>query len=255
MAFGSRFISEGEVFDYLPESVLPRVKNVAEFAGLFALERWLCNCDSRQAVFCRPKSKRKFRAHFIDFGYCFNAKEWNFTDSPLRGICAKTDVYRNITGWHSFEPWLSGIESFPLIELRAIAEELPPEWIDPDLVKDLVDRIESRRNRLRELIAKSSQVHTQPIQPMDRGKAMTLKFWKYLVTNCNGAAICIVADQDRKCAEKELGCDPHLLCYIAQPQFECSVFRCPAHKFCGGFGGYGFGSCGFRIEHSNEGIV
>ena len=33
MAFGSRFISEGEVFDYLPDSVLPRIDNVEEFAG------------------------------------------------------------------------------------------------------------------------------------------------------------------------------------------------------------------------------
>src|SRR5205823_6521932 len=54
-AFGSRFISEGEVFDYLPESALPRVENVEEFAGVFALDKWLCNCDGRQAVFCRPK--------------------------------------------------------------------------------------------------------------------------------------------------------------------------------------------------------
>ena len=153
MSFGSRFISEGEVFDYLPESVLPRIENVEEFAGAFALDKWLCNCDGRQAVFCRPKSKRKFRAHFIDFGYCFNAGELNFPDSPLRGIYAKREVYRNITGWHSFEPWLSRIENFDGITLRAIAEDVPPEWIDPDLVNDLVDRIDSRRNRIRELIA------------------------------------------------------------------------------------------------------
>ena len=31
MAFGSRFISEGDVFDYLPESVLLRIDNVEEF--------------------------------------------------------------------------------------------------------------------------------------------------------------------------------------------------------------------------------
>ncbi len=57
---------------------------------------------------------------------------------------------------------------------------------------------------------------------------MTLKFWMYFITNCNGSAICIVADQDRECAEKAFECDPHLLCYIAQPQFECPVFRRPA---------------------------
>ena len=59
---------------------------------------------------------------------------------------------------------------------------------------------------------------------------MTLKFWKYLITNCTGLAMCIVADQDRECAEKEFECDPRLLSYIAQPQFECPVFRCPAEE-------------------------
>jgi hypothetical protein len=86
-------------------------------------------------------------------GYCFNAGEWNFPDSLLRGIYAKREVYRNITGWHSFEPWLSRIETFSRLELGAIAEDVPPEWIDPDLVNDLADRIDNRRSRVRELIA------------------------------------------------------------------------------------------------------
>src|SRR5215471_1615587 len=34
LAFGSRFISEGQVFDYLPESALLRIENLEEFAGL-----------------------------------------------------------------------------------------------------------------------------------------------------------------------------------------------------------------------------
>ena len=59
---------------------------------------------------------------------------------------------------------------------------------------------------------------------------MTLKFWKYLITNCNGSASCIVADQDRECAEKELECDPRLLSYAAKPQFERPILRCPAES-------------------------
>src|SRR5689334_24921768 len=59
---------------------------------------------------------------------------------------------------------------------------------------------------------------------------MTLKFWKYLITNCNGSAICFVAESERECAEKEFECDPRLLGYIASPQFECPVFRCPAER-------------------------
>jgi hypothetical protein len=59
---------------------------------------------------------------------------------------------------------------------------------------------------------------------------MTLKFWKYLITNCNGSAIRVVREQDRESTEKELQCDPRLLSYTAKPQFECPVFRCPAER-------------------------
>jgi hypothetical protein len=90
MAFGSRFISEGEVFDYLPESVLPRIENVEEFAGACALDKWLCNCDGRQAVFCRPRSKQKFRAHFIDFGLLLQCRRVEFPGQPItRDLCEK----------------------------------------------------------------------------------------------------------------------------------------------------------------------
>ena len=59
---------------------------------------------------------------------------------------------------------------------------------------------------------------------------MTLKFWKYVVTCCYGSAVHFVAEEHRECAEKEMECDPRLLSYQAQPQFECPVFRCPAQE-------------------------
>src|SRR5207302_4789807 len=45
LAFGSRFISGDQVFDYLPESAFANIENSQEFAGVFALDKWLCNCD------------------------------------------------------------------------------------------------------------------------------------------------------------------------------------------------------------------
>ena len=57
---------------------------------------------------------------------------------------------------------------------------------------------------------------------------MTPIFWKYLITKCHGSAICVVAEADRECAEKESEGDSRLLSYRAQPQFESPVFRCPA---------------------------
>lgn len=54
------------------------------------------------------------------------------------------------------------------------------------------------------------------------------KFWKYLISNGNGATVRFVVEEDREWAEKELECDPRLLSYTAKPQFECPMFRCPA---------------------------
>ena len=166
----SRFISEGQVFDYLPDSALSQVENVGEFAGVFALDKWLCNCDGRQVVFCRIEPKRGFRAHFIDFGFCFNAGEWSFPDSVSRGIYANKAVYREVCGWESFEPWLSRIESFPLTTLWAIAAEVPPEWVELDTLSQLVECINIRRSRLRELIAAARQSQRNPFDAWTEDK-------------------------------------------------------------------------------------
>ncbi len=162
LAFGSRFISEGQISECLPEQALSRIENVEEFAGVYALDKWLCNCDGRQAVFCRNERTGQFRAHFIDFGYCFNAGEWSFADSPLRGAYAHRVVYQNVRGWQSFEPWLSRIESFDLLTLWEIAAEIPPEWAEPESIAQLVECIYSRRSRVRELIA---EVHKSTYNP------------------------------------------------------------------------------------------
>jgi hypothetical protein len=162
LAFGSRFISGDQVFDYLPESALARIENLQEFFGVFALDKWLCNCDGRQVVFCRREPKQNFRAHFIDFGYCFNAEEWTFPDSTTRGIYARRCVYQDVCGWQSFEPWLSRIESFDLLALWEIAADVPPEWVEPERLAQLVECICARRDRVRELIV---GVHQSPHNP------------------------------------------------------------------------------------------
>ncbi len=46
---------------------------------------------------------------------------------------------------------------------------------------------------------------------------MTPRFWKYLITTCDGSVIRLVADQDRDSTEKELEGDPRLLRYRARP--------------------------------------
>ncbi len=54
---------------------------------------------------------------------------------------------------------------------------------------------------------------------------MMPRFWKYLITTCNGSAFCLVADSDRDSVEKELEHDPRLLSYHAKPQTECRILH------------------------------
>jgi len=85
LQFGSALVI-GEVLDWLPGTMLGRVRNLREFAGLLAFDKWTGNADGRQVVFHKEAHQRKYNAKFIDFGYCFNAGEWSFPDAPLRGV-------------------------------------------------------------------------------------------------------------------------------------------------------------------------
>jgi hypothetical protein len=157
LQFGSRFVGglmPGQVVDYLPEPQMEEVRNLNEFAGILALDKWTGNCNGRQAVFERRPRERKYRAVFIDQGYCFNAGEWSFPDSPLRGVFPRNQVYARVTGWANFEPWLSRIEAFDATRLWAIAEEVPPEWYggDPATIERLMEQLLARRSKVRELI-------------------------------------------------------------------------------------------------------
>ncbi len=158
LQFGSQFIGglmPGQVMDYLPEQQLDEVKNLAEFAGMLVIDKWTGNCNGRQAVFERKPRERRYKASFIDQGYCFNAGEWTFPDSPLRGVYARNQVYRRVTGWESFEPWLGRVEAMSPDRLWAIAEAVPPEWYGGDVavIERLMEQMLMRRGRVRELIA------------------------------------------------------------------------------------------------------
>jgi hypothetical protein len=155
--FGSRFaggMMPGQVVDYLAEEQLAEVKNIEEFAGILALDKWTGNANGRQAVFARRQRERRYKAVFIDFGYCFHAGDWIFEDAPLRGVYYRNDVYRNVIGWESLEPWLNRLETMPAETVWSAANEVPPEWYGGDLaeMEALIEKLLARRGRIRELI-------------------------------------------------------------------------------------------------------
>ncbi len=157
LSFGSKHVvspDEGQVYDYLPEGLMDRVRNRNEFAGILAFDKWTCNADGRQAAFWKRQRERRFTASFIDQGYCFNAGEWSFPDAPLRGVFGRNDVYRDVTGWGCFEPWLSRVEDFSETSLWSLIEEIPPEWYGsaPQELEALLSKLLERRHQVRDLI-------------------------------------------------------------------------------------------------------
>src|SRR5438105_6245076 len=157
LQFGARFVVDpldGQVFDYLPETMLDRVRNIDDFAGMLCVDKWTCNSNGRQAVFWKKSRERKYNATFIDQGYCFNAGEWTFPDSPLRGIYARNEVYGQVSGWDSFEPWLTRVEEMDDAAIADCADGIPPVWHgDTDALERLIDQLRSRRKKVRDLIA------------------------------------------------------------------------------------------------------
>ena len=81
------------------------------------------------------------------------------------GWCVRRNtVYRGVTGWESFEPWLNRIESLAPETVWAIAEVIPPEWYGGDLsaLEALLERLLARRARVRELIVAFRESARQP---------------------------------------------------------------------------------------------
>jgi hypothetical protein len=157
LQFGSRYAVsplEGQVFDYLPAEMFGLVRNMETFAGMLVVDKWTGNANGRQAAFWRKSRERKYTAAFIDQGYCFNAGEWTFPDYPLRGVYARNEVYEGVSGWESFEPWLSRIEKMQEDVMWSLAGEIPPEWYGGawDELEKLVRTLIGRRGVVRELI-------------------------------------------------------------------------------------------------------
>jgi hypothetical protein len=141
-------------FRLLTRKYASRVVNLQDFARSLVLDKWTANSDGRQAIFTRQPRGRRYRTVLIDQGYCFNAGEWTFSDSALRGVYARNCVYTFVTGWDAFEPALTRAEEADPIDLWRCAEPIPPEWYghDYDALNQMVELLYQRRRVIRDLI-------------------------------------------------------------------------------------------------------
>ena len=167
--FGSKMAVHPDrvaVFDFLPDKLLGKVENRADFVGVLAFDKWVANADSRQAVFFRARAKQwtplkgetpgrvGFFAQIIDHGFAFNGAHWQFQDSPIQGLYFRTSVYDEVESLDSFQPWLGMIENFPAEVIDAAWKEIPREWLDGDEdgLEKLLEALMKRRARVGALI-------------------------------------------------------------------------------------------------------
>lgn len=166
LSFGSRVpVSRlgRPVYDYLPGTGPAVVENLADFAGMLVFDTWLCNCDQRQVIFCRPGGSGRLKAFMVDNGACFDTGRWCFPDSPRHGVYPIASVYSGVSGWSSFEPWLGRVESYNEGAICALAAEIPDVWCgDRYELERLLACLVRRRARVRELLW---AIHSSPGSP------------------------------------------------------------------------------------------
>jgi hypothetical protein len=154
------------IFDFLPEKLLPRVVNLADFARAFVLDKWLYQTDRRQAIFVRDPQAASvlgFRAYLIDHGMSFAGSQWELADVPMFGLCIQRGIYSMVHMQNFYEEALHRIEALTEHALYAAAGDIPSAWFTPgdyDCLANLFARLQSRKTGLRSLVSRHLEIIT-----------------------------------------------------------------------------------------------
>jgi hypothetical protein len=162
------------IYDFLPDALLDKVNNCADFRGVMIFDKWVSNMDPRQTIFCRTAHRtslniagscsRPYRAFMIDNGFAFDGSRWQFINSTVQGLYSRRQVYLCVSGLASFQPWLDRIIRFPEPLLQKIFEAIPTQWLDgdgADLTR-LFRALTLRRNMVATLVEACAQAPLSP---------------------------------------------------------------------------------------------
>ena len=168
LQFGSRFaggLMPGQVVDYLPEEQL---------AGGEEPGRVCRHPGPRQVDRQRQRAPGGVHAQGSANGATTRSSSTSdIAFMPGNGDlrmrrCAESTIATmftaRVTGWDSFEPWLTRLETMPAETVWAAANEVPPEWYggDQSEMEALVEKLLARRSRIRELIEAFGKSERKP---------------------------------------------------------------------------------------------
>jgi hypothetical protein len=179
--FGSRYPgdpSQVAVYDFVPDTLLHKVRNLADFLGVLVFDKWTGNADGRQAVFFRARVREwlpsatpethaltmGFVALMIDQGFAFNGPHWDFQDSPVQGLYSRKLVYGDVGSLEQFAPWLARVIHFPEEVVDQAARQVPPEWVagEQDEFERMLERLLKRRKHVPDLISDARRAKVSP---------------------------------------------------------------------------------------------
>ncbi len=164
------------VYDFLPDALLGKVANLAEFLGMLVFDKWASNADSRQSVFLRARLREwapgsashplrvGFAALMIDHGYLFDGPHWQFIDSPVQGLYFRPLVYESVRSLDDFQPWLDQVRHFPEEVMDEALRQIPRCWLqgDEDAFQCLLERLLERRKRVPQLVEQCRKGRVNP---------------------------------------------------------------------------------------------
>jgi len=172
--FGSRHPGNPEVmavYDFVPDTLLGGVSNLADFLAVLVFDKWMANADGRQCIFFRARVedwqavvRKAFVAVMIDHGFVFNGPHWNFMESALQGLYPRKVVYDRVRSLDDFQPWLDQVVNFPEEVVDQAFRQIPPEWLEgeEDELERLLEKLLRRRERVPDIISEARQARINP---------------------------------------------------------------------------------------------
>jgi len=135
------------VYDFVPDTLLHKVRNLRDFLGALVFDKWVSNADGRQAVFFRAR-----------------VREWKFTDSPVQGLYSRKLVYHRVESLDQFEPWIERVMHFPEEVVDQASKQVPPEWIagEDEEFERMLEQLMRRRKRVGDLIGDARRAKVSP---------------------------------------------------------------------------------------------
>jgi len=162
--------------DYLPQELLARISNVADFARVLVLDKWACNADGRQAVYVRktPRSGDTVRPSSTRATASMPANGLSLT-IRYEG-CTRTILYMGCDRMDAFEPALTRAEEMDADTIFRCATTFQKNGNegDRDGLTRLVEAIYRRRSIIRRLISEVRRSSRNPFPHWrDSGRVST----------------------------------------------------------------------------------